>query len=240
MSDINALKISLFQTQAVYRNPTSTEVIETYPLPPPSTVLGLISTMIKKQLGPGDINIAISGTYDALLRDYQWYKKQSITKPYPILVHALHGVNLTLHITTFTNNSLLDAIKNAFTKPSGYLYLGRAEDIIKINHIEQVTISQKNPPKADPLYITRPTYILLGDACKIKKRAIPYQLATFMQQEIVTVGSGKKQTSKMIRNFDWELYDYFEKGSTVFPNSNELLPHDGDEFVWWSMQNPNH
>ncbi len=235
---IIALKISLFQTQAVYRNPLSTEIIETYPLPPPSTVLGLISTMIKKPLNSGEIDIAISGSFDSLYQDYQWYKKYSTTKPYPILVHTLSNVQLTLHITTFENKDLLGLIRNAFEKPPSYLYLGRAEDLIKINSVDLVHIYKKTIPNSESLEIKKPTFIKSEDAAKLKIRGVLYQLATFMHQKIITL-SDKKETTKMIRDFDWCLYDYFD-GTLLQFSEDILFSHDGEEFLWWSMPNQTH
>lgn len=234
---MNVLKVSLYQTQAVYRNPISSEVVETYPLPPPSTVIGLLSTITKKPLTINDINIAISGSYDSLVRDYQWYKKQSITKPYPILVHVLYGVELTLHITTYDNDELLCQIKDAFERPTSYLYLGRAEDLIKIISVDTVTLETRKSSKYDSVDITRPAYVRMDEAKAFGGRGVPYQLATFMTPKLITIQSGKKHQTKMIRDFEWESYYYFDKYTSFEPDDDITLLHDGDDYVCWSMQN---
>ncbi len=234
---MQALKLCLYQTQAVYRNPVSSEVIETYPLPPPSTILGLISTLIKKPLDVGDINISIAGSFDTLVRDYQWYKKYSTTKPYPILVHILQDVKLTIHIMTYDNIELLTRIKDAFEQPPSFLYLGRAEDLIKVESIDLVNITLKKPSEFTSFVIDESTYIAEHDLKNIRDKGIPYWLATFIHPNIVTVGNGKKQESKLLRNFDWILYNYFEKNTSVETIGDSQLYNDGERYLWWSLPN---
>src|SRR3979409_2054829 len=92
-----ALRVKLFQNTAVYRNPTSSEIIESYPLPPPSTILGLISSMVREmELPESEFNIAIQGRYKSIFRDYQWYIKfaENGNKRYPIVVNNLIDLNL--------------------------------------------------------------------------------------------------------------------------------------------------
>ena len=232
---MQALKLCLYQTQAVYRNPVSSEIIETYPLPPPSTVLGLISTLIKRPLDPDDINISIAGTFDTLIRDYQWYKKHSTTKPYPILVHILYNVKMTIHITTYDDEKLLAKIKDAFERPSGFLYLGRGEDLLKIVSVDLVELILKEPSQRNSFNLAESTYIARHDLKKIGNKGTPYMLATFLHQDIITVGSGVKQISKMLRNFDWVLYNYFEKNLPIETNSGQKLYHDGDRCIFWAL-----
>ena len=234
---MQALKLCLYQTQAVYRNPVSSEVIETYPLPPPSTVLGLISTLIKKPLSGDDINISIAGTFDTLVRDYQWYKKHSTVKPYPILVHILQDVNLTIHITTYDNKELLTRIKKVFEQPPSFLYLGRGEDLLKVESVNLVDVILKDPSDTESFELAESTYIPERDLKKIQDRGIPYFLATFLHPDIITVGSGKKQESKLLRNFDWILYNYFEKNTPIETKDGIQLYHDGERYLWWSLPN---
>ena len=233
---MQALKLRLYQTQAVYRNPISSEVIETYPLPPPSTILGLISTLIRKPLDAKDINISIAGTFDTLVRDYQWYKKHSTTKPYPILVHLLQDVHLTIHITTYDNLELMTQIKNAFECPPSFLYLGRAEDLFKIESVDNVDLILKKPSKMDTFKIDESIYIAEKDLKKITTKGIPYWLATFMHPDIITIENNKKQESKLLRNFDWILYNYFEKNTSIGITDDISLHHDGEQYIWWSLQ----
>ncbi len=236
---MQALKLCLYQTQAVYRNPISSEVIETYPLPPPSTVLGLISTLIKKPLNAGNINLSIAGTFDSLVRDYQWYKKHSTTKPYPILVHMLYGVKMTIHITTYDDSELLSKIKEAFEQPHGFLYLGRGEDLLKVESADLVDVTLKKPSEIDSFELVESTYIAKHDLKEIENRGVPYFLATFLHPDIITVGNDSKQVTKLLRNFDWVLYNYFEINTSIETNANDIkLYHDGERYLWWSLQNP--
>ena len=46
---MQSLKVKLYQEVAVYRNPITMEVIESFPLPPPSTVLGLVQSLLAER-----------------------------------------------------------------------------------------------------------------------------------------------------------------------------------------------
>lgn len=147
---MNALRLKLHQNTAVYRNPMSSEIVETYPLVPPSTVLGLISTLLKREIKVNSLNISIQGDYEALLRDYQWYKKydEESTKKYgplkfsnyPLLIHTLHDVYTVLHV--ISDDETLQELKNTFQTPPFYLYLGRAEDLLKVDDVQMVQIKE--------------------------------------------------------------------------------------------------
>ena len=146
---MQALRLDLHQHNAVYRNPSSGEIVESYPLVPPSTILGLISSMLKKQdLESGSFNLGIQGSYVALIRDYQWYKKydeltvSNKDHRYPLLVHTLYDANLLVHV--YVNEySTLEQLTKLFRNPPYFLYLGRSEDIIKINESKIVDIKKQ-------------------------------------------------------------------------------------------------
>ncbi|MDI3543327.1 MAG: CRISPR-associated protein Cas5t, partial [Candidatus Atribacteria bacterium] len=64
------IKIEIKQDRAVYRLPYSMEVIETYPLPPYSTVLGFIHSILGLREAIWGINVSVQGEYGGLFRDY--------------------------------------------------------------------------------------------------------------------------------------------------------------------------
>ncbi len=226
---MEVLKVSLFQETAVYRNPITMEVIESYPLPPPSTVLGLIHQLLgAKETIPG-MNISIQGDYDALLRDYQHYKKGDSPRPYPIIVNALNGVNLILHIKA--DESVLARIEEAFQAPPYYPYLGRAEDLLKVKDIKRTSCEEI---ETDEEALRIPCYIRKDVADSLDMSGVLFRLPTYYQFEEVLIG---KRVHK-VRNFEWYDYIYIERAD-IEKKSRIIIDGDGDngDKVWWCMPN---
>jgi CRISPR-associated protein Cas5t len=140
---MEVLRVKIYQTKACYSTPFSVKGIETYPLPPYSTVRGMIyNAMGRKFKEDDEIDISIQGKYSALYRDYWSAVKcgSEGTAKKPIEVPTLHDVELIIHI----KSNKLDEIENALKKPAIYLSLGRSEDLIKITEWKRVCMKEKN------------------------------------------------------------------------------------------------
>lgn len=167
------LKIKIYQPDAHYRIPFSYQRRFTYPIPPYSTVKGLICNVMGikssedkrfKKLKQG-LSIAIYGTYESLVREYVWFrnlKKESHIERFksvnnrtidkspqhpggqmPVIVDVLHNVNLNIYIY---HKELMNEIKQAFENPSARLsifHLGRSEDWLVIREIKIINIEKK-------------------------------------------------------------------------------------------------
>lgn len=74
---MKALRLDLFQETACYRKPFAIKISETYPLPPYSTINGLLHRILDaKEYIP--MRISIQGDYESLVNEYQttyFYKK---------------------------------------------------------------------------------------------------------------------------------------------------------------------
>ncbi|AIC16845.1 type I-B CRISPR-associated protein Cas5b [Nitrososphaera viennensis] len=232
---MQALRLRLHQHNAVYRNPISSEIVESYPLVPPSTLLGLMATLLRRELEKGSFNLAIQGTYGALMRDYQWYKKYNEqtggyqSHRYPLLVHTLYDVKLLIHIVA-RNDSDLRSLLESFRHPPYFLYLGRAEDIIKIEEANIVNIEKR---KLDISHLPYNAYVSAKEADSLKARGVAYKLASYSKLVPLQI---KKQT-KLIRDFEWEDLRYVERGAYV-AESDVACWYDGENWLWWSL--PNH
>lgn len=168
------LKIKIHQPDAHYRVPFSYQRRFTYPIPPYSTVKGLICNLMGirddkdvkfKKLQQG-LSLAIYGTFESIVKEYIWFRnlknKSHIDKfnsatnriidsvpqhpggQMPVTIDVLHNVDLTIYIY---HPELMDEIKSAFENPSNRLsslHLGRSEDWIVIKEIEKISI---NPGK---------------------------------------------------------------------------------------------
>lgn len=232
IADLNkVLRVKIHQNTVSYRNPITAEVIETYPLPPPSTILGLLCSIIKEQnLTPGSINLSIQGTYRSLLRDYQWYKKYQSNRPYPILVHTLCDVNLVIHLY-FANEKLANRVMECMVNPPYYPYLGRAEDLIKIEETAWV----------DPIIESRDSgivkcnsYIRRDQAERLRLGGIPYRLPSYPLFSAVSA----RGTTKLLREFYWTDLMYVQANAIIESKEETPIFSDGVYDIWWCMQNP--
>ena len=227
---MDILKIKLHQEIAVYRNPVTMEIIESYPLPPPSTVLGMLHCMLGEFDSDRRVDLSIQGSYGALLRDYQHYKKFGMNRPYPIVVNILHDVRLTLHIKA--EDTLLKRIEEAILFPSYYPYLGRAEDLVKFESIDLVKVDEFDE---DVETLRLPALIPAEWSRSLNLNGVPYRLPTFCSFKTVQIGKEQRE----VRDFEWKDY-YFVEASADFsregPDVKIFVDNQGD-FVWWCLPN---
>lgn len=155
-----AIRVECFQNLVNYRKPSSFIIKESYPLPPYSTVLG----MIHKACGfaPGDfhsMNISIQGTNTGSISEVYTRYSFSMNCKYEDKRHnlcikdgdksygAFKGV---AHVELICNNSMIlhivpekedfDRVYEALKNPAVYLALGRHEDILDIRNVEIVDL----------------------------------------------------------------------------------------------------
>jgi CRISPR-associated protein Cas5t len=157
---MKVLRLELFQETACYKKPFAFKVSETYPLPPHSTVKGMIHALLKaNELIP--MKISIQGTYDTLLTDYQthyFFKKdktnefvltadglgldlerQDITSM-PIYMHMLLNVKLLIHVQA--EEEILEQIHKALETGTTHLSLGRWEDLVRVDQCKMVDVEE--------------------------------------------------------------------------------------------------
>ena len=140
---MKALKIRLYQETVCYKKPYAFKVTETYPLPPYSTIIGMLHK--KLGAGPGEyhkMDISVQGNYDGIFTAYnttRFYKGEDITSM-PLNVHMLYGVNLIIHVAS--DEETLNNIYNGFKSCDSAFTLGRNEDLARIDEIKLVDINK--------------------------------------------------------------------------------------------------
>lgn len=155
MITMKAIRVKLQQELANYKKPNSFQLKETYPLPPYSTVIGMVHTLCGfKEYH--DMKISVVGKYNSKVNDlYTRYEFKSGTTyesgrhqlkvgEYGIsrgisTVELLVDVELLLHIIP-TEQNLVNRIEKAFLFPIEYPSLGRREDIAIITEVKVVDI----------------------------------------------------------------------------------------------------
>ncbi len=139
------IKLEIFQEKVSFRIPYSFEFIETYPLPPFSSILGLIHNVLNLKETIWNINLSISGEYESIVRETVVYKKisKNDSKNYPIFVSSLLNLKSIIYIKLPDKNLNYELIK-ALKNPPYFLYLGRYEDLINSINIQEIEENIEN------------------------------------------------------------------------------------------------
>lgn len=156
---MRAIRVLVCQNMASYKKPTSFQLKETYPLPPPSTVIGMIHRLCGyTEYEP--MNVSIQGKYFSKVNDlYTRYEFKPEMKfeegrhqlrtaeGYGITrgtstAELLVDVELMIHIMP-TNVDKVEEIYQALKEPAEFPCLGRHEDIAVFGEVKIVDIGKK-------------------------------------------------------------------------------------------------
>lgn len=236
---MKAIKIIARQTLASYRKPSSMQIKESYPLPPYSTVIGMIHTAcgFKEYV---DMDISIQGSYYSKVNElYTRYEfkpgfydktrhsievkskndKSTGLTTGPANVELLTNVNLIIHVVP--KEDKLEIILEGLKKPKEYLSLGRREDLLIIEKVELVELQEKKLEKDYKL--KQDAYVPLNSI----ESEDTNDIAT-----IYKLNKKYKIHPKTKIRF-WEeqvMAKYFSKQSTIYSNTKVLS--DGEDLVF--------
>ena len=152
-----AIRIQCFQNLVNYRKPSSLIIKETYPLPPYSTVLGMIHAACGYDTFH-PMKLSIQGTNQGTVSElYTRYSFSSGAKyeegRHQLCVHdkedygIFRGIanvelicenHLVIHV--IPNEEDFDTVYKSLTNPPRYLSLGRYEDLVDIERVDIVNI----------------------------------------------------------------------------------------------------
>ena len=165
-----AIKLKIYQNLVNYKKPTSFQLKESYPLPPPSTVIGMVHFACGfNEYKP--MNVSIQGNFKSRVYDlYTRYEfagtkfekgrhqirfdsrdgnNYGATKGVATM-ELLVDVNLTIHICP-EDEDLIDIIYKSFKNPREYISLGRREDIIRLDSVKIVTLENEEAADIEDL-----------------------------------------------------------------------------------------
>lgn len=155
---MKAVRVKLTQNMVNYKKPTSFQIKETYPLPPPSTAIGMVHSLCEyKEYVP--MQVSIQGKYYSKVNDlYTRYEFKSGAKyeagrhnieidGFGIMkgiatAELLVDVELLLHIAP-DDQSRVEEIYRAFKNPVEYPSLGRREDLALIEEVKVVELIEE-------------------------------------------------------------------------------------------------
>lgn len=152
-----AVRLKLYQNMVNYKKPTSFQLKETYPLPPYSTVIGMVHSVCGfEQYQPMDISV--QGRYYSKVNDlYACYEFGNLK--YEASRHQLEagGLGITMGVSTTEllvdvhlvihilpeDSELIERIAAAFEQPPEYPSLGRREDLVMIEEVKVVAYDER-------------------------------------------------------------------------------------------------
>ncbi len=225
------LRIEIKQDKAVYRTPYSMEIIETYPLPPYSTIIGFLHNMLGLKEVLWEINVSIQGSHEGVLREYVSFHKYSKGeregKIYPIVVTSLVKPFLVVHVR-MSNADWHRRLLAALQDPLYFPYLGRPEDLItelKVTEVEETVFRSKNSPRGG-LELSFDTYVPVAQARTYDLYGMRYFLPSYYRKK------EKGTPSKGLRMRVFELIPvfYVQKGRSIVQDvrvDSKGLP------IWW-------
>ena len=238
---MKAIRFTAYQNMPSYRKPTSFILKESYPLPPYSSVIGMIHAACGFT-NYIDMDISIQGRYysstSELYTKYEFgkatkyeadrhnVKLSGANKDYGMTrgmgnVEVLVDVELLIHIKP-KDETMLKGIEAGLQFPQAYLALGRWEDLIRIDSVDVVDVMD----------------VMLEKRVRLSYDAyIPQQLENALDEDEVKVsGTIYKLNKKYIidprtRMRQWErqiLARYAMQGSVINSGENLLLDKDNN------------
>jgi CRISPR-associated protein Cas5 subtype I-B len=227
---MECLKLKLYSPVGIFKNPLSMKGIEIYPLPPYSTIIGLIYKAIGRKWNGEYFQISIQGDYETIFRDYIWFKKYNLKEKelekLPLQVPILYNLNLIIHISAEEN--LLSEIENALKNPKELLFLSGGEYPVKIEEVKRVKYQEKKVSEYDSVELKYNAYIpdelLKERKISATDDGILFNLSYFYENQT------KPKT------YSWINARYFQKGTSIYGN---LLVDDDEDPLFLSPENPN-
>lgn len=215
------LKLNLYQETACYKKPFAMKVAETYPLPPYSTVIGMLHKILQAKQGEYfPMNISIQGGYESIFSNYQnlrMYKGKDKVTAMPRNVHQLLNVNLIIHVQA--EDEVINKIYKNVINGVETFTLGRNEDLVRVDNIKIL----KNVKDVEEVDIVNNCYI--PDWMAEDVSGINYRLNTVYK------------IKDDIRCWDKVNVKYVEKNTNNFVYEAKQ-DEDGDYIYFYNKQMP--
>lgn len=238
---MQVIRVIARQTLASYRKPSSIQVKETYPLPPYSTVIGMIHTACGFE-NYVDMDISVQGSYYSVVNEIytryefkpNYYEKgrhsikiESSTDTTgltvgPAYIELLTNVSLIFHIK-LKDEKMLETIYNGLIKPKEYLSLGRKEDLLIIEDAKIVNVEEK---------ILEEDYILKNDIYIPWNEEIKEKLNIFGTMYNLNKEYSINTKTKLRYWKKQILANYVAKGSKLYEGTK--INTDGEYMVYFA------
>lgn len=255
---MKAIRLKIFQNLANYRVPTSFELKETYPLPPYSTVIGMVHNACEfTEYVP--MKISIQGKYSSICEDLYYNKsfapnkfEKDRIKNYTAIVEEENGkkigiynspkyqnllvdVELLIHIVP-ENQDMAEEICEKLACPHEYLSLGRREDLVifteipKIVNIEEVKLTEtKDIQKGYSAYVP---VKMLEKEIKIDGKFLDIEVQGTkyrLPKDYTLENYGTAKSPKIFRKWNKEEVIY---SSSIKALRRKVISTDGEDILF--------
>ena len=211
---MECLKFELFSPCATFKTPFSLKGIETYPLPPYSTIIGLLYTALGRKWEGEEFSISVQGDYEAIFRDYirfrKYNRKDKEIEVLPLEVPRLYNLRCVVHI--LADRGLIDEFMSALQKPKVYLFLGGGEYPVLIKNPRKTEVDEREVE----LKTKYSAFVPESKASHFDQMGVPFRLPSFYEE-------GEEKT------YRWEQVYFLPKLSIV--EGPLLVDREGD-VVW--------
>ncbi len=245
---MKAVRIRLRQDLVNYKKPTSFQLKETYPLPPYSTVIGMVHNLCGyTEYQP--MQVSVQGKYFSKVNDlytryefknamrYEAARHQLQVGEYGIgqgvaTAELLVDVELLLHITP-DDQSKVEEIYSAFLRPREYPSLGRREDLVTFDEVKVVTLSARKLERQiqapEDYYAYIPYALLENESVKLTHHVSGIRPGTRykLPKSYELVNRGTEKAPKLFRR--WHKVEVIYGSATAL--SEETFLVDEDHFV---------
>lgn len=248
---MKAIRLKIRQNLVNYKFPVSFQLKETYPLPPYSTIIGMVHNACDyKKYHP--MQVSVQGKYHSKVNDlatrYEFKngmpfdagRHQLKVGDYGIsvgvsTVELLSDVELIIHIAPEDQN-LVEEIYNAFIKPREYLSLGRREDLVTIEDVKIVEITKEKMRgenlQLDSDYrayvptsmIENRSVLVEGEISEIQYKGTMYKIS----KDYELVDYGTKKSPKIFRK--WNKVDVHYVSNVISSRRKEITI-DEDKYM---------
>ena len=205
---MQCLRLKLYTPTGIFKNPLSIKGIEVYPLPPYSTIIGLIYKAMGRRWEGESFQISLQGDYEAIYRDYVWFRKYNfkdkVLEKLPLQVPILHNLRLLIHIKA--EEKLLEEMEKAIKEPKELLFLSGGEYPVKVEEVKIVQCEEKEIPEEDAIKLKHNAYVpkKILEKASVDKKGVLFSLSYFYKN------------SQKPKTYSWIDVYYFQKGTQIY------------------------
>jgi CRISPR-associated protein Cas5t len=238
---MECLRVKLYTPTGIFKNPLSIKGIEIYPLPPYSVIIGLIYRAMGRKWNGEYFQISIQGDYQAIYRDYVWFKKYNFKDKelgkLPLQVPILYNLWLLIHIKA--SEELLNEIESGLKEPKELLFLSGGEYPVKVEEVKRVKCFERRLSEEETVTLNYNAYIP-----KEFKEKISY---SGTGEGILFSLSYFYKNSQKPKTYSWVDAYYLQKGTEICgylildednnpvflaePTTEEPKKSEGEEYV---------
>jgi len=238
---IRTLLLQCTQPFAQYRNPFTFYYAQTFPLPPKSTIIGMLQNATGRYYNQKfwELQVSVHGGFESIFWNYSSMVKGDITlsngklinqnfplygamktsQRTPINMQELYNGHLWIFIRASEEFPYWNELKQALNNPSKVLCLGRTEDIIFIKEVQEISPDSLITINKS-LWMHYPTYLKNGVPIKNKRYPVySFPIQVVFKNNDIPIKSKTEIDKKTERDTKFETFVYAGTDSAFYFNT---------------------